>query len=940
MLINKRIINALVLLLLVTGAMAQNVSTDNSFRIGKLKNGMTYYIRHNAKEKGIADFYIAQRVGSILEEPNQRGLAHFLEHMAFNGSKNFKNTASSPSIVHWCEAHGIKFGTNLNAYTSIDETVYNVSSVPVKQESTIDSTLLILHDWSHYLDLEDKEIDKERGVIHEEWRTRRAGMASQRLMEEALPIIYRGTKYEDCLPIGKMEIVDNFPYKALRDYYHKWYRPDLQAIIVVGDIDVDQMEQKIQSVFSAIPMPENAAHRDYFPVNDNDKMIVASLKDSEQPIMLVTLYMKREATPDSEKSSVKYQRDGYVDDLVSYMIGERLNDMQDKNPKPCLSASARMGQFLISRTKDAFVLSFGARQEDVKGSFDAAVGTIEQIRQHGFTPSELARAKAFRQKVIDRQYNERNDRRNAYYVRRAKQNFLDNEPITTEAYDKQLDDQFFNEVTLDEVNAAMREVITNKNQVLVVYSPDKAGVNVPSDAQFEQMVLDAQAKTYPKYVEKKLDDKLIETLPKKGRIKSEKAGLHGTTEITLSNGVKVYFKKTDYQKDAVTLNFFAEGGSSLYPVKDLINTQFISAAVKEGGVGRFSATELNKFLAGKTVRINAGVGNETQSISGNSSIKDIRTLFELTYLYFTNLRRDDQAFQSEVNRMRSFLTNREASPNVSYNDSIAAIVYGNSPRVQPLKAASLDKVSYDRVLEIYKERFSNASNFKMIIMGNIDIAQLRPLLEQYIASLPSTGKKETFAKTYPDVRNCNETHRFEKKMKTPLARVTVFYTWDEPYTAKADLELDVFKRVLSIAYTDSVREEKGGVYGVKLQQSLNATSNPHALLKIAFDTDPDKYNMVMPIITKQIEHIANKGPEAVSLQKVKEYLLKQYDQSSVTNDYWLYVIYNQLRHGVDFDKDYKAIVRNITAADIQHIARNLIKSNRRIEVTMQSEKGI
>jgi len=309
-------------------------------------------------------------------------------------------------------------------------------------------------------------------------------------------------------------------------------------------------------------------------------------------------------------------------------------------------------------------------------------------------------------------------------------------------------------------------------------------------------------------------------------------------------------------------------------------------------------------------------------------------------LYFTNLRRDDQAFQSEVNRMRSFLTNREASPNVSYNDSIAAIVYGNSPRVQPLKAASLDKVSYDRVLEIYKERFSNASNFKMTIMGNIDIAQLRPLLEQYIASLPSTGKKETFAKTYPDVRNCNETHRFEKKMKTPLARVTVFYTWDEPYTAKSDLELDVFKRVLSIAYTDSVREEKGGVYGVKLQQSLNATSNPHALLKIAFDTDPDKYNMVMPIITKQIEHIANKGPEAVSLQKVKEYLLKQYDQSSVTNDYWLYVIYNQLRHGVDFDKDYKAIVRNITASDIQRIARNLINSNRRIEVTMQSEKGM
>lgn len=936
--IKRRFLNAFVLLLLVTGALAQNVTTDNSFRIGRLKNGMTYYIRHNNKEKGIADFYIAQRVGSILENPDQRGLAHFLEHMAFNGSKNFKNTDASPSIVHWCEAHGIKFGTNLNAYTSIDETVYNVSAVPVKNAAVVDSTLLILHDWSHYLDLDDKEIDKERGVIHEEWRTRRAGMASQRLMEQALPIIYKGTKYEDCMPIGTMEIVDHFPYKVLRDYYHKWYRPDLQAIIVVGDVDVDQMEKKIQAVFSSIPMPDNAAKRDYYPVNDNDKMIVASLKDSEQPIILVTLYMKRDATPDAEKSTIRYQRDGYVDDLIAYMVGERLDEMQDRNPKPCLSASARIGQFLVSRTKDAFTLSFGARQEDIKGSFDAAIGTIEQIRQHGFTSSELERAKAFRRKVIDRQFNERNDRRNSYYVRRAQHNFLDAEPITSEAYNKQLDEQFSREVILKEVNAAMREAITDRNQVLVVYAPDKPEVKIPSDAELEKMVLDTQKKTYPTYVEKRLDENLIPVLPKKGRIVSEKPALHGMTELTLSNGVKVYFKKTDYQKDAVVMNFFGEGGSSLYPDKDVLNTKFISTAVKEGGVGRFSSTELNKVLSDKTVRINAGVGIETQSISGSSSLKDVRTLFELTYLYFTHLRRDDQAFNAELNRMRSFLTNREASPNVSYNDSIASIVYGNSPRVQPVKASSIDKVSYDRVLQIYKERFSNASNFKMIIMGNIELSQLQPLLEQYIASLPAAGKKESFVKSYPDVRNCNETHRFEKQMKTPLARVSIFYTWDEPYTAKADLALDVFKRVLSIAYTDSVREEKGGVYGVKLQESLEQSSNPHALLKIAFDTDPDKYDVVMPIITGQIEHIARKGPEAVSLQKVKEYLLKQYDQAAITNDYWLFVVYNQLRHGIDFDKDYKSLVRNITSSDVQQVARNLLNSKRRIEVTMVSCK--
>ena len=926
------------MLLLTTTIMAQNVETDKSFRQGKLANGMTYYIRHNAKEAGIADFYIAQRVGSILEEPRQRGLAHFLEHMAFNGSKNFRGTADSPSIVHWCEAHGIKFGANLNAYTSVDETVYHVSAVPVKGGANIDSTLLILHDWSHYLFLTDKEIDKERGVIHEEWRTRRAGMATQRLMEDAMPIIYKGSKYADCMPIGSMDIVDNFPYQDLRDYYQKWYRPDLQAIIVVGDIDVDQMEQKIVSTFGNIPMPANAAKREYFPVPDNDNMIVASLKDPEQPVMLVTLYMKHDATPDSEKQTIKYQRDSYVDNLVSYIINDRLDEMQDGKDKPCLSASSRLSSFFISRTKDAFILSFGARQENVKGSFDAAIGCIEQIRQHGFTQAELERAKAFQLMVADRQAKQVNDRRNSYYVNQAKQNFLEAEPITTDEYDKKLVEQFDKQVTLAEVNAAMRNAISNRNQVLVVYSPDKKDFNIPSDNQLQQYVLDAQARKYPAYKEKKLDKQLIKRLPKKGSIVSEKATIHGSTELTLSNGVKVYFKKTNYNNDQVIIDFFGEGGTSLYPDKDIINTKFIGTAVNEGGLANFDKLTLDKMLSGKSAHVNANVGIETQSITGQSSVKDVKTLFELAYLHFTSLRRDDKAFMSELNRMRSFLTNREASPRVSYNDSISSIVYGNSPRVQPMKAKDIADVDYNRVMQIYRERFSNASNFKMIVMGNISLDTLRPLLEQYVASLPSTGKKETYAPTYPNVRNCNETHKWEKQMQTPLSKVTIFYTWNEPYTAKTDLQLDVLKRVLSIAYTDSVREEKGGVYGVSLSASLDKNSDPHALMKIAFDTDPAKYDIVMPIIYKQITNIAQYGPEPSSMQKVKEYLLKQYDQVAITNDYWHYVLYNELRYGVDFDKDYKKMVNEITANEIQQMARNIINSNRRIEITMLSKK--
>lgn len=916
---------------------AQTVEQDGSYRTGRLSNGLTYYIRHNAKEAGLADFYIAQRVGSILEEPRQRGLAHFLEHMAFNGSQHFKGTADSPSIVHWCEAHGIKFGANLNAYTSVDETVYHVGAVPVAGGANVDTCLLILHDWSHALDLADKEIDKERGVIHEEWRTRRAGMATQRMMEDVLPIIYKGSKYEDCLPIGNMNIVDNFPYQDLRDYYHKWYRPDLQAIIVVGDVDVDAVEAKIKQTFGSIPMPANAARREYYPVDDNDKMIVASLKDSEQPIMLVNLYMKRDAIPDSLKSGMQYQRDSYIDDLISYMVGDRLDEMQDRSPKPCLSASARLSSFFVSRTKDAFTLSFGAREENVRGSFDAAVGTIEQIRQHGFTQGELDRAKAFRTKVIDQRYNERDDRRNSYYVRKAQQHFLNSEPLTSEETDRRIDRMMNVGVTLDEVNRAVREAISDRNQILVVYSPDKPGFAVPSDSELEQYVLSAQAKTYEPYKEEQIDTVLVKKLPKKGRIVSEKPGIHGTTVLTLSNGVQVWFKQTDYQKDQVNMRFWGEGGTSLYPDADVPNFNFISTAVEKGGVADFDDTSLDKVLASKNVRIQPSVGIETQSISGRSAVKDVKTLMELTYLYFTDLRKDSAAFHSELNRMRSFLTNREASPNVSYNDSIAAIVYGNSPRVQPVKAATIDKVNYDRVLQIYKERFANAGNFKMILMGNVSLNTIRPLLEQYIASLPSTGKKETFANTYPDIRGVNETHLWRKEQKTPQSKVTLFYTWDEPYNAKNDLTLDMFKRVLSIAYTDSVREEKGGVYGVSINQSIDRNSKPTTLMRIQFTTDPDKYDTVMPLIYRQIEVIAQKGPETASLQKVREFLLKQYKQAAITNDYWNYVLYSQLRYGVDFDKDYEQMVRDVTPADIQQFAKDLLASNRRIEVTMLSK---
>ena len=917
---------------------AQPLPKDPTIRTGKLKNGMTYYIRHNAKEAGLADFYIAQRVGSILEEPRQRGLAHFLEHMAFNGTKNFPGKGKRLGIVPWCETIGVKFGANLNAYTSIDQTVYHIGSAPLKREGIIDSCLLVLHDWSHYLLLEDQEIDKERGVIHEEWRTRRAGMAVQRLQEQAMPKVYKGTKYEDCLPIGSMDIVDNFAYQDLRDYYHKWYRPDLQAIIVVGDIDVDKMEKKIKKTFSSIPMPKGAAKRIYYTVDDNEKMIIDIEKDKEQPIALCHIYQKREATPDSEKNTEKYLRDGYIDALISAMLNDRLAELRQLPVPPFQSATSRASQFFLSRTKDAFSLSISCKQDNILGGIVSAVAAAERARQHGFTQTELDRAKKLRLNAAERRANMQSDYRNSHYVNVCVDHFLEGEPLLSVDYKLEIAKKLDREVTLADVNAAVKELITDKNQVVVMYAPDKEGFEIPTEKQLEQIILAAQQQDYAPYEEAELAESLISSMPKAGTIVSEQPWRHGFTELTLSNGMKVYTKKTDYEADAVSLRMQADGGTSQYGDEDIPNFALISSGITEAGIGTFDAVTLRKMLTGKSVRVSPSVGSKGQSISGSASLKDMEVMFQLAYLYFTQPRKDTAAFASLMSRQRAFLSNRNASPKVDYNDSIRAILYGHHPRMEPVVQQTLDKVSYDRILEIYKERFSDAANFKTVIIGNFDEQELRRLLCQYLAPLPATNKHEqTNYSRIPQIVGGEKLVKFSKPQATPLANVSIFLTADVPFTPQSDLELDFLRRCLSIAYTDSVREEKGGTYGVSVAFDLDKDDHPNTTLKISYNADPNRYEELNPIVYQQLKNIAENGPAASSMQKVKEYLIKQYAQVAITNDYWSYIIWHELDDDADFDRDYCQMVEQMTPAAVQRMALQLLDAKRCIEVTMLSE---
>lgn len=699
----KQFLSLFLLLLAPASLFAQTVEQDASIRQGKLKNGLTYYIRHNAKEAGLADFYIAQRVGSILEEPRQRGLAHFLEHMAFNGTKHFSGKGKQLGIVPWCETIGVKFGTNLNAYTSVDQTVYHIGSAPIKREGIIDSCLLVLNDWSQFINLEPKEIDKERGVIHEEWRNRRTGMAMQRMMENVMPKIYKGSKYEDCLPIGNMDIVDNFPYQDLRDYYQKWYRPDLQAIVVVGDFDVDMMERKIQKLFGKIKAHKNPAERIYYPVNDNDKMIVAIEKDKEQPIILGHLYMKSETTPDSEKNSVKYQREDYINGLITYMLNGRLSEKKQVANPPFMSATVKNGAFFVSRTKDAFSLSISCKQDNVLGGVSVAVGEVERARQHGFTQSELERAQKLYLNAAERQLKMEKDYKNSHYVSQCVNNFLEGEPILTPTYNLQLVKLFDGEVSLDEVNSQVGEIITDKNQVFIMYGPDKDGFVVPSESEIESTVLAAQQKRYDAYLEEQVPATLMTALPAPGKIVSEKPyGKFGMTEIVLSNGMKVYVKSTDYQADQITMSMRGEGGTSVYGDEDIPNFAFLSGSITEAGVGDFTATRLRKALAGKSLKLAPSITSEGQRITGTSSVKDLETMLQLAHLYFTAPRKDSMAFEGMMNRNLSLLKNRNASSKVVYNDSLSATLYDHNVRMAPV------------TVEIAKKRITTASSKSIV----------------------------------------------------------------------------------------------------------------------------------------------------------------------------------------------------------------------------------
>ena len=928
---------------------ADPLPQDPDMKVGRLSNGLTYFIRHNDQTPGQADFYIAQRVGSILEEPEQRGLAHFLEHMAFNGTQHFNGgNGEANSIRNWCERNGIKFGADLNAYTSIEETVYNIANAPVTKSGVSDTCLLILHDWSHSLLLRDNEIDQERGVIREEWRTRRAARAIQRIMEEATPVVYAGSKYADCLPIGHIDIINNFAYQSLRDYYKKWYRPDLQAIIVVGDVDVEQTEQKIKAIFSDIPAPAtDAAERIYYHVPDNEEMILFTSTDDEQPTLNLSLYMKRDGVARGERATTERYAEGYREELVSSMLQQRFKELTKVEHPKVVYANCYDGAFFLTDDRYAFNICIGLLPDNPQAGIDAVMEIVEKVRAYGFTEAELQFAKEEMDMAMQTRLDNKDKTRNAEYVNRIVTHFCDAEDLMSVEQERALEQQCMQTVTLDDVNATAKRIISDPekggfNQVCIVYGPTKWNeqpYTLPTKEQLKDWLLAAEQKQYENTnVNKPIDRTLIKKLPKKGKILSTTEAEMGYTKYALSNGINVFVKPTQLEPKVIRLDMLRLGGRSLYEDKDIPSLKYLSSVVEMSGVADMDYMELERRCSGKNISVSPFVSSEIEGVRGKCKTEDLKTWMEVMYLTLTQPRKDEAMFNSIIERQRTVLKNRAASPQVVFNDSMRITMYGVTPRTLPMTEERLKDVSLNRIYEIYHERFSNLAGMNLIITGDVDTKQLEALLKQYVASLPGTAKNAKMPDCGPYRSHLQKGQHeciFQIDQKTPSALTGVVYSTPMPTTAMNIIKADVLAQIMRMVYTEKVREEKGGTYGVSVSADCNMRPEQDFRLTISFRCDPDKYAELLPIIHEQLQLMAEQGPTAEQLDKVKGYEQKNYDRIILTNGYWEGVISNLITDGIDMDKDYMKLINSLTPQDIQQFCRLIVEAGNRILVTMK-----
>jgi zinc protease len=908
------------------------IPLDPNFRRGVLANGLTYYIRHNEEPKDRVSFYMVQNVGSILEEDHQSGLAHFLEHMAFNGTDHYPKKG----MLDYLESKGVKFGRDINAYTSFDETVYNISNIPVNNSKVLDSSLLVLHDWSNYLTLADKEIDAERGVINEEWRTRRN--AGKRMWDKQSNVLYADSKYSKRDVIGSMDIVQNFEYKALRDFYHKWYRTDLQAIVIVGDVDVDEVEKRVKQLFSTIPAVENAPKRSYFDVPDNKAPKYVLATDKEATSNYVNIQYKYNIVENKDKNT-DYLKNKYIQNLYTSIVNNRLQERLQKENPPYMGAQAYFSPVFL--TKNAAGIYTVFKENEWKNALKEAYLIIENTKEFGVTKGELDRAKTNLLSSIENQYRKRAKRHNDSYAKEIKDHYLKNEPVPGIEYELNFAENILPTISLQEVNTFSNYFFRDDNMLITVSGPEKEGVTYPTKDDVINIIDKVRLEKLEPYVDTFKKRALISKLPITGTIiNTKEIPILKAKELTLSNGIKIYTQHSVLEKDKISFTGFSWGGTSKLGLKDIPNAMVFNDFIGSYGIGDFSAIELKKLLTGKVVSVGASLGELNERIAGNSSTKDIETLFELAHLYFTNPRFDKQAYTTLSMQYKNYAKNLKNDVSRSFRDTISQVMSSRHPRVKIFNEELLNDVSFKGIEKIYKERFLNPDDFFFVISGDFNETKLNTYIEKYIASLPVKNQKETFTDNKVRPPSSNVNNYFKKELGTSKASVYVSFNDEMKYSQENTIYLGVISNLLSKRFMEEIREKEGGTYGVQVQNSMKRIPYQGAGLTFSFDCKPENATKLKTIALAEIKKFKEGAVNQEDLVEIKNNLLKERSEYTEKLGYWhrQLVSYGKYNEFNMTDTAYNDFIKSINAKEVVKKAKTFFDDAIKVEVIMSSKE--
>jgi len=904
---------------------------DPAWRMGTLPNGMKYYIRANAKPEGKACFWIAHDIGALYETHNQNGLAHFLEHMAFNGLEDFPGK----TMLEYMQSIGCAFGANINASTGQQLTQYMLTNVPISREGVVDTCLLILYNWSGHILCEQDELDAERGVIREEWRT--GGSAMRRNYNELGRTLYSGTPYATRTVIGDTSIINNFTRKDILDFYRAWYRPNLQAVVVVGDFDVNKMENKVKNLFSNLKNPENMKTKPEFNVPDNIEPITNVYKDPELTQSSVQLYVKFPAkynkTNRNSEESVRYD---LVNGYISSMLNARLSEAQLRPDAKFMGAYAGIREFAGDR--DAFTLMVSSKNNELEAGFNEALTIVEQARRFGFTATELERAKANLLQRYENNYAERESKNHTDYNRFAYRNFQYNAPLMSEEQTLNLTKKFNSGIQVAELNNIINKMIVlGPNTIVYASGPDKADVSLPDDEKLGIIMYGVGKKQLAPYEDAATNKPLIAKPIKAGKVvKESKNAAMGALEWTLSNGAKVVLKSTPFKQDEISLSAFSFGGFSVVPTADWEATRNLMGMIQTAGVGQFDSPTLNKMLAGKRVSVTPVISELTQNITGSCSPKDFETMLQLAYLYFTEPRFEQSDFDITIGRLKNFLKNKASDPSAALGDTLNNLMSNYNPRAKALTEGDLEKLSLAKIREVYKQRFANPGAFTYTFIGNIDPATAKPLIEKYIGGLVG-NKKESFKdqNMYP-VKGEVKQH-FKRPMKIAKATVNVIYTGEIANTPENAMAMSYLSRILRLRYTDEIREKRGGTYGAAVRGSISTFPKERYNLTVSFDTDPKMKDELIGVVYDEINKIAANGPLPEDFQKTETNMKSQFEQNQKENLYWASVLGIYYSEGRDTHNTWQAAFSKTDAKAIQNFAKEILKQKNIIEVAMIPE---